>query len=181
MNDKAGGREEQALINQVYQRLLLRHSRAQICRYLTESGVKERQVNNYIKKARTLLEADLCEDRKSALAEHISTRNQLFQKAYAKGDIKVCLNILDSTAKLQGLFEPFIPLEPTSKPKKATYQMALDLAQTETYNAIEEISRQSKQGNLTAAVALTRIGQSANLQLELLDRLEALEVSNADT
>lgn len=93
-------------VNDVYQWIILRFSHSQILRSvaLKWGETPNRTVDWYVKKARDLLQVELSGDRKQFLAEHIATRNQLYQKAYAQKRYQTALNILDSTAKLQGLF-----------------------------------------------------------------------------
>ena len=106
MAHKSDAAEAERRVNEIYQRLILRQNKAQIVRYASENWGKitERQVENYIRKAYELLKQELSGDRQQLLAEHIATRNQLFQKAYAEKRYQTALNVLDSTAKLQGLF-----------------------------------------------------------------------------
>jgi hypothetical protein len=98
--------ETEQRVNDVYQCLVLRQSRSQILRFVAKKWgeTPSRTVDYYIKKARDLLLQELSGDRKALLSEHIATRNQLFQKAYTEKRYQTALNVLDSTAKLQGLF-----------------------------------------------------------------------------
>ncbi len=93
-------------VNEIYSLLLSRVNRAQILQYASNKWgeLSDRTVDSYIKKARELLKKETAIDRESALAEHIATRNQLYQIALKKQKLQTCLQILDSTAKLQGLF-----------------------------------------------------------------------------
>jgi hypothetical protein len=107
MAQQSSKAEMESRVNLIYQRLLLRQNRGQILQFAAKAWgeIGDRTVDSYIKKARDLLLKDLSEDRKAVLAEHIATRNQLFQKAYAASKFQTCIQILDSTAKLQGLFD----------------------------------------------------------------------------
>lgn len=103
---QSGKAEIEKRVNEVYSLLLSRVNRAQILQYASNKWGKicDRTVDNYISKARELLKNETAIDRSTALAEHIATRNQLYQIALKKEKFQTCLQILDSTARLQGLF-----------------------------------------------------------------------------
>ena len=99
---------------------------------------------------------------------------------------RTALAIADSHSKLLRLFdseaafnEMIATIEPEVKLQKQDYQLSLELMQGLSYGAIRELGKQvkSKDTNTSrpAAIALVRAGQQAYLQLELLDRLKALE------
>lgn len=104
---QSGKAEIDKRVSEVYSLLLSRANRAQILQYAANKWGKigDRTVDSYISKARELLRKDTAINRTAALAEHIATRNQLYQLALKKEKLQTCLQILDSTAKLQGLNE----------------------------------------------------------------------------
>lgn len=93
-------------ITEIYSLLLSRVNRAKILEYARNKWgeIGNSTVDAYIKRARDLIQKDTQINRESALAEHIASRNQLYQIALKKEKLQTCLQILDSTAKLQGLF-----------------------------------------------------------------------------
>ena len=103
---QSGKAEIDKRVSEVYSLLLSRVNRAQILQYAANKWGKigDRTVDSYISKARDLLRKETAIDRVSSLAEHIASRNQLYQIALKKEKLQTCLQILDSTAKLQGLF-----------------------------------------------------------------------------
>ena len=94
-------------VNEIYSLILSRVNRTQILQYASKKWgeISDRTVDSYISKARDLIQKETAINRKDALAEHIATRNQLYQIALKKEKLQTCLQILDSTAKLQGLHE----------------------------------------------------------------------------
>jgi hypothetical protein len=94
-------------VEQIYKQLILRQSRAQLLQFASKNWGKlsDRQIDTYIKKARELLVKDLADDRRALIAEHIASRNHIYQKALVEKRYQTCLNVLDSVAKLEGLFE----------------------------------------------------------------------------
>jgi hypothetical protein len=107
MAQEANKAEVEERVAQIYKQLILRQSRTQILQFASKNWGKlsDRQIDTYIKKARNLLLADFEVDRKVLLAEHIASRNYLYQKSLADKRYQTCLNVLDSVAKLEGLFE----------------------------------------------------------------------------
>lgn len=77
-----------------------------ILQYASEKGwaLTERQVRTYIAKADALLVERLDKKRKPVIARHLAQRQALLRKAIEKGEIRTALAILDSEAKLRGLF-----------------------------------------------------------------------------
>lgn len=107
MIPKGGKTEIEQRVNEVYNLLLSRANRTQILEYARKKWgeIGNSTVDVYINRARKLIQKDTSEDRKANLAEHIATRNQLYQIALKKNKLQTCLQILDSTAKIQGLYE----------------------------------------------------------------------------
>lgn len=82
----------------------------EIVRYGSQKGwgVSERQIQKYIKKSDGLLVERLDKKRKPLLARHIAQRQALYALALSvaqnSADCRAALAILDSEAKLRGLF-----------------------------------------------------------------------------
>lgn len=108
MTAKTTKAEAEQRVNQIYKLILVGTSRRAILQYASENWgkISDRSVDSYIATARKLMIADLHDDRGLALAQEICTRKHLYTKAYQAKQWRTCLNILDSSAKLQGLFMP---------------------------------------------------------------------------
>ena len=77
-----------------------------IVQYGSHKGwsVSDRMIRKYIAKADALLVERLDKKRKQVIARHISQRQALFAQAVLNADYRTALAILDSEAKLRGLF-----------------------------------------------------------------------------
>jgi hypothetical protein len=100
---KATNHESLLKTQEVYGYLTSGHSRGNIVRILSEQwGCSERQVDNYIAKARTLLEEDAAMARPAWLAEALG-RLRTYEVAAAKrGQLQVAVNSVQTQAKLIG-------------------------------------------------------------------------------
>ena len=67
-------------------------------------GLKERQIREYVRRADQLVLKRLEKRRSLVMGLHLARRETLFARAVAAGDQRAALAVLDSTAKLQGLF-----------------------------------------------------------------------------
>ncbi|HEX5272170.1 MAG TPA: hypothetical protein VFW33_16855 [Gemmataceae bacterium] len=66
--------------------------------------LSERQIRRYIDRADEMI-ADSCRSsRKRLMRNHVAYRHNLYARAVNKGDERTALAVLDSLAKLQGLF-----------------------------------------------------------------------------
>ena len=103
MGRKATNHESLLKTQEVYGYLTSGHSRGNIVRILSEQwGCSERQVDNYIAKARVLLEEDAAMARPAWLAEALG-RLRTYEIAAAKrGQMQVAVNALTAQAKLIG-------------------------------------------------------------------------------
>lgn len=105
MGRKGSKTEVEARISTVHRLLCAGATRAQILRYGSDTwGLCDRQVEDYIAKARqTMIEAHK-EAREDALALELARRNELLQAAWQQGKLFTALQIADSRARLLGLF-----------------------------------------------------------------------------
>jgi hypothetical protein len=67
--------------------------------------LSERQIRRYVEQADQLIEENCRTSRKKLLRRHLAQRRQLFRKAVAADDLRAALAVLDSEAKLEGLFD----------------------------------------------------------------------------
>ena len=67
-------------------------------------GLKPRQVDEYIHRADVMLVEEQKTNRKMVFALHLARREYLYAKAVDAGKLQTALNILDSDAKLRGLY-----------------------------------------------------------------------------
>jgi hypothetical protein len=67
-------------------------------------GVNERQLRNYIARADALLVERQDKSRKKVVARHLAQRTALYARALNAADYRTALAILDSDAKLRGLY-----------------------------------------------------------------------------
>lgn len=67
-------------------------------------GIKERQIREYIQKADKIIARRSDRNRRQIIARHIAQRQSLFTRAIKESDLRTALAILDSEAKLRGLF-----------------------------------------------------------------------------
>jgi RecB family endonuclease NucS len=77
-----------------------------VVQYATEMkwDVSERQVSHYIRRADDLLVERNDRNRKRLLARHCAQRESLYARAVNGADYRTALAVVDSLAKLQGLF-----------------------------------------------------------------------------
>ena len=103
MGVKATNHESLLKTQEVYGFLTSGHSRGNIVRTLSEQwGCSERQVDNYIAKARAMLEQDAAMARPAWLAEALG-RLRTYEVAAAKrGQLQVAVNSVQTQAKLIG-------------------------------------------------------------------------------
>jgi hypothetical protein len=66
-------------------------------------GITDRQIRQYISRARTRMKKELAKYRKVALEEHIAARRKLRREA---SDGRLALEVLRDEAKLLGLYAP---------------------------------------------------------------------------
>ncbi len=103
MGKKATNHESLLKTQEVYGYLTTGHSRGNIVRTLSEKwGCSERQVDNYIAKARALLEEDAAMARPAWLAEALGRLRTYESAAYAKGQFSVAVQSIQTQAKLIG-------------------------------------------------------------------------------
>jgi hypothetical protein len=101
---KATNHESLLKTQEVYGFLTSGHSRGNIVRTLSEQwGCSERQVDNYIAKARTMLERDCEMARPAFLAECLGGIREVRQKAEACNNHGVALACIKLQAELVGL------------------------------------------------------------------------------
>ena len=69
-----------------------------------EWGLKERQVRTYIQRADEKLVERQDKNRRRLVARHVAQRESLFARAVNGADYRTALAVIDSLAKMQGLF-----------------------------------------------------------------------------
>jgi hypothetical protein len=67
-------------------------------------GITDRQVREYVRRADELLVERREKNRKRLLARHTARREALFARAINAADLRTALAVVDSLAKLQGMF-----------------------------------------------------------------------------
>jgi hypothetical protein len=74
--------------------------------YAAEKGwdVQERQLRTYLRRSDDLLVERQERSRRRLVAKHLARRESLFARAVNAADLRTALAVVDSTAKLQGLF-----------------------------------------------------------------------------
>jgi hypothetical protein len=88
-------------VNAVYDLLLRAHSRTQIVRYCSESwNVGERQAENYISRARQLMQLDAELERPQWLAAAIARLVEYERRASEANQLSVALKALEDQARL---------------------------------------------------------------------------------
>lgn len=148
--------------------------------------IPERKVLDLVDIAQRAIIQDTARVRSFHLVTTLKRRDELYEMAIANGDYIGALRIDDSKAKLLRLLddgrafdEMLRTIEKEIEVETKPYQMSLELMEGLTYQAVakvaEHMTGDNVSGSLPAAIAMIRSGQSANLQLELLDRLNALE------
>ncbi len=71
-----------------------------------EKPLSDKTLWRYLSLANKMI-AESCRSSRKRLAQrHLAQRRNLFAKAVSQGDIRAALSVLDSEAKLQGLFPP---------------------------------------------------------------------------
>ena len=151
--------------------------------------IPERKVLELVDIAQRAIIQDAARVRAFHLATTLKRRDELYSMAIKEGDYNGALRIDDSKAKLLRLMddgrafdEMLKTIEKEVELETKPYQLSLALMQDMTYQAVAKIAEHmtgdNVSGSLPAAIAMVRSGQSANLQLELLDRLNALEGIN---
>jgi hypothetical protein len=99
-------------------------------------GVSDRQVWRYIAAADTLVKKRFDARADHLLARHLMQRRMLYAHAVGAGDFATALRILDSEAKLEGLFPP-TKIAPTNPAGDAPYEC--HLSEAERLAAIDAI------------------------------------------
>lgn len=89
--------------NEVYGYLTKGYSRGQILQEVADWGLSDRMVDDYIRKARTLLEEDCNIARPAYLAELLGRLRSYEIAAAKRGQYQVAVNSATSQAKLIGL------------------------------------------------------------------------------
>ena len=151
--------------------------------------IPERKVLELVDIAQRAIIQDAARVRAFHLATTLKRRDDLYSMAIKEGDYIGALRIDDSKAKLLRLMddgrafdEMLKTIEKEVELETKPYQLSLALMQDMTYQAVAKIAEHmtgdNVSGSLPAAIAMVRSGQNANLQLELLDRLNALEGIN---
>ncbi|HOD62013.1 MAG TPA: hypothetical protein PLD55_13160 [bacterium] len=95
-------------------------TRGEIFQYVSSKenwGITQRQLDNYIAKAKELLKSEFQAYKDDAYENAWNNYIMLFKKAMKKDDTKLCLQIQDSMAKLFGLTQK---LDLTSAGEKIT-------------------------------------------------------------
>jgi hypothetical protein len=102
---KATNEEVKLRVLKVRALVLQKKPREEICLYgAKEWGVKERQVDNYIAKAKKQLIKDIEDSKEVLYAEHLAARWELRERARQAGDMRLELDVLKDEAKLIGLY-----------------------------------------------------------------------------
>jgi hypothetical protein len=112
-----------------------------VLHYASENGwgVSERQLRTYLARADELLVERQDRSRKKVIARHLAQRQALFARAVNAADYRTALAILDSDAKLRGLF-------PDSREVKELLKLAAAQG-----GRIEELERRLKDALALAA------------------------------
>lgn len=95
-------------INIVYEMILSGLRRFNIiseCKKL-KWNVTDRQIDNYISKAREIIEQINQDDRKFILNKILAQYESLYLKSLKVQDIKTCVSILEKKSKMLGIAEP---------------------------------------------------------------------------
>jgi hypothetical protein len=101
MAKKSTNREIDERVNTVYDLLLKAYSRHQIVLYVSEHyGVGERMAENYIARARQLMQLDAELERPQWLAAAIARLQEYERRASDKNQISIALKALEDQAKL---------------------------------------------------------------------------------
>lgn len=92
-------------INMVYTLLIRGEPTRKIVRFSAETwGINRRMTENYIRRARDMMVADLDVERESLLAQAIAQRNDLYRRSYEKEKFWHCLEIAKDREALIGLY-----------------------------------------------------------------------------
>jgi len=130
--NKADKQETTRRLMQIAEWMLDGESVSRIIQYSsTNWNIGERQVYNYIEKARKRWDEICNKQFESNLSWHLLTRERLYQKCIKKEDYSNARQILDSIADLQGLKEIRIKSEHTEKQE---YHLIIERADQEDNN-----------------------------------------------
>ena len=141
--NKADTQESSKRLLQINDWLLDGKSFQQIIRYCADKwNIKERQVYNYIKKARQKWDEICNQQFESNLSWHLLTRERLYQKCIKKGDFSNARQVLDSLADIQGLRELRIKSEHTEKHE---YHLIIERPETDSDNGNGRIETKIEQ------------------------------------
>jgi hypothetical protein len=104
--NKADKVETARRVQQILEIRLDGAQRHDVTKFAEEQGWKVcgRQLDRYIRRADALLFREMDKNREQWLARHIAARSTLYARALNSGDHATALRILDSQAKLLGLF-----------------------------------------------------------------------------
>lgn len=92
-------------INTIYTLLIRGEPTRKIVRFSAEIwGINRRMTENYIKRARDMMAADLDVERESLLAQAIAQRNDLYRRSHEKEKYWHCLEIAKDREQLLGLY-----------------------------------------------------------------------------
>jgi hypothetical protein len=101
---KATNAESEFRTNTIYGLLVDGRSRADIVRFCAENWqIGDRQVDNYLQKARALIEKDCELSRPQFLAEALAGLRSIRMQAEKRGQMQVAINALRLQAELIGL------------------------------------------------------------------------------
>lgn len=101
MAKKSSNVEIDARVNAVYDLLLRAYSRTQIVQHCAETwGVAERQAENYISRARQLMQLDAELERPQWLAAAIARLQEYERRAADSNQLGVALKALENQARL---------------------------------------------------------------------------------
>ena len=101
MARKCNGAESEHRVNAVYDLLLRAHSRKQIIQFASENwGIGDRQVDNYIARARELLALDAELARPQWMHSALARLQEYERRAADKDQINTALIALDKQARL---------------------------------------------------------------------------------
>jgi hypothetical protein len=141
---KAEAAEIAARVDEVFRIRLDGAQFHDVVEYAREKGwdVKERQLRKYIARADELLVERRDKNRKQVIARHLAQRQALYARALNAADYRTALAILDSDAKLRGLF-----------PEKELKELVkLAAAQGQRIEELERRLKHAHPGGAAAAV-----------------------------
>ena len=112
-------------IDQIYKEMLDGKVKRDILRYASKWKLSERQIENYIDKANTMLIEDSKTVREAEIARAVSRFNRLYDKAFKEQDYKLCKDIQKDLNALLGL-EAEKKIDLTSKGEKFSINIITD-------------------------------------------------------